>query len=63
MGDREIDYNPEFRLILQTKLANPHYKPVSNSCQNINVLLTITVISILALNSRFRSDERLEFIS
>lgn len=27
MGDREIDYNPGFRLILQTKLANPHYKP------------------------------------
>lgn len=27
IGDREVDYNPDFRLILQTKLANPHYKP------------------------------------
>lgn len=27
IGDKEIDYNPNFRLILQTKLANPHYKP------------------------------------
>ncbi|KAK9500353.1 hypothetical protein O3M35_001633 [Rhynocoris fuscipes] len=27
IGDREIDYNSEFRLILQTKLANPHYQP------------------------------------
>lgn len=27
IGDREVDYNPNFRLILQTKLANPHYKP------------------------------------
>lgn len=27
IGDREIDYNENFRLILQTKLANPHYKP------------------------------------
>ncbi|ODN03963.1 Dynein beta chain, ciliary [Orchesella cincta] len=27
MGDKEIDYNPAFRLILQTKLANPHYRP------------------------------------
>ncbi|XP_070509872.1 dynein beta chain, ciliary-like [Chironomus tepperi] len=27
IGDREIDYNKDFRLILQTKLANPHYKP------------------------------------
>ncbi len=27
IGDREIDYHPSFRLILHTKLANPHYKP------------------------------------
>ncbi|XP_001843519.2 dynein beta chain, ciliary isoform X3 [Culex quinquefasciatus] len=27
MGEKEIDYNPKFQLILQTKLANPHYKP------------------------------------
>ncbi|CAL8089314.1 unnamed protein product [Calicophoron daubneyi] len=27
MGDKEIPYNRDFRLILQTKLANPHYQP------------------------------------
>jgi len=27
MGDKEVEYNPSFRLILHTKLANPHYKP------------------------------------
>ncbi|XP_059622514.1 dynein beta chain, ciliary-like [Phlebotomus argentipes] len=27
IGDKEIDYHPDFRLILQTKHANPHYKP------------------------------------
>lgn len=27
IGDKEVDYNPKFRLILQTKLGNPHYKP------------------------------------
>lgn len=27
LGDKEVDFNPNFRLILQTKLANPHYKP------------------------------------
>lgn len=27
IGDKEIDYNPKFRLILQTKLSNPHFKP------------------------------------
>ncbi|XP_061390860.1 dynein beta chain, ciliary isoform X1 [Musca vetustissima] len=27
VGDKEIEYNSNFRLILHTKLANPHYKP------------------------------------
>ena len=27
LGDKEVEYHPNFRLILQTKLANPHYKP------------------------------------
>lgn len=27
IGDKEIDYNPKFRLLLQTKLSNPHFKP------------------------------------
>lgn len=27
MGEKEVSYNKKFRLILHTKLANPHYKP------------------------------------
>jgi dynein heavy chain len=27
IGDKECEYHPNFRLILHTKLANPHYKP------------------------------------
>ncbi|GLH11964.1 Dynein heavy chain, cytoplasmic [Gryllus bimaculatus] len=27
IGDKEVEYNPSFKLILHTKLANPHYKP------------------------------------
>ncbi|XP_068101608.1 dynein axonemal heavy chain 11-like isoform X2 [Hyperolius riggenbachi] len=27
IGDRECKFHPKFRLILHTKLANPHYKP------------------------------------
>lgn len=27
IGDKEVEYNPLFRLLLHTKLANPHYKP------------------------------------
>ncbi|XP_067212065.1 dynein beta chain, ciliary [Linepithema humile] len=27
IGDKEVEYNSMFRLLLHTKLANPHYKP------------------------------------
>ena len=27
IGDKEVDYNPKFRLIIHTKMGNPHYKP------------------------------------
>nr|XP_060500991.1 dynein axonemal heavy chain 9-like [Panthera onca] len=27
IGDKECEYNPSFRLLLHTKLANPHYQP------------------------------------
>lgn len=27
IGDKEVEYHPKFRMIIQTKLANPHYKP------------------------------------
>ena len=27
LGDKELDYSPEFRLLLTTRLANPHYAP------------------------------------
>ena len=27
LGDKEVEYSPNFRLLLHTKLANPHYKP------------------------------------
>ncbi|XP_041969099.1 dynein beta chain, ciliary-like [Aricia agestis] len=41
IGDREIDYNPSFRLILQTKLANPHYQPeMQAQCTLINFTVT-----------------------
>lgn len=27
IGDKEVEYNPKFRLVLHTKMGNPHYKP------------------------------------
>merc|ERR1711881_425428 len=42
MGDKEIDYHKDFRLILQTKLSNPHYQPeMQAQCTLINFSVTI----------------------
>jgi dynein heavy chain len=40
-GGEEIEYNPDFRLYLQTKLANPHYKPeIAAQCTLVNFIAT-----------------------
>jgi hypothetical protein len=37
LGDKELDYNPDFRLYITTKLANPHYTPeVSTKATIVN---------------------------
>ncbi|KAJ8736094.1 hypothetical protein PYW08_006750 [Mythimna loreyi] len=41
MGDKEVEYSPSFRLILHTKLANPHYKPEMQA-QTTLVNFTVT---------------------
>ncbi|XP_077979817.1 dynein beta chain, ciliary-like [Glandiceps talaboti] len=41
IGDKEVEYNPDFRLILHTKLANPHYKPEMQA-QTTLVNFTVT---------------------
>lgn len=41
MGDKECEYNPSFRLILHTKLANPHYQPeLQAQCTLVNFTVT-----------------------
>lgn len=40
IGDKECEFNRNFRLILHTKLANPHYKP---ELQAQTTLLNFTV--------------------
>ncbi|KAJ1128842.1 hypothetical protein NDU88_007214 [Pleurodeles waltl] len=41
IGDKEVEYHPEFRLILHTKFFNPHYKPeMQAQCTLINFLVT-----------------------
>lgn len=41
IGEKEISFNPNFRLILQTKFANPHYKPEMQA-QTTLVNFTVT---------------------
>ena len=41
LGDKEVEYNDKFKLILHTKLANPHYPPeVQAECTLINFMVT-----------------------
>ena len=41
VGDKEVEYNSQFRLILHTKMANPHYKPeLQAQCTLINFTVT-----------------------
>uniref|UniRef100_A0A8B9HQL2 Dynein, axonemal, heavy chain 11 n=1 Tax=Astyanax mexicanus TaxID=7994 RepID=A0A8B9HQL2_ASTMX len=41
IGDKECEYNPRFRLILHTKLANPHYQPeLQAQCTLMNFTVT-----------------------
>ena len=41
VGDEDVEYDDNFRLYLQTKLSNPHYKPeISAQCTLINFIVT-----------------------
>ncbi len=31
LGDKEVEYSPEFRFYMTTKLSNPHYTPEISS--------------------------------
>ena len=41
LGAEEVEVMPSFRLYLQTKLINPHYKPeTAAQCTIINFIVT-----------------------
>ena len=45
LGDKEVDYDPSFRLYLNTKLANPKYTPnVFGKSMVINYTVTLKVM-------------------
>ena len=42
IGDKDIDYNPNFRFFLTTKMANPHYMP--QICIKVTIInFTVTM--------------------
>merc|ERR1719247_389610 len=42
MGDSEVEFHPDFRLFLHTKLGNPHFPPeIQAECALINFTVTI----------------------
>jgi len=52
LGDKAIDYDSHFRLFLQTKLSNPHYRPEIQA-QTTLVNFTVTEEGQLARRSHF----------
>lgn len=41
LGQEDIEYNKHFKLYLQTKLFNPHYRPeTAAQCTLINFIVT-----------------------
>jgi dynein heavy chain len=41
LGAEDVEVNPAFKLYLQTKLSNPHYKPeTAAQCTIINFIVT-----------------------
>jgi dynein heavy chain len=41
VGEEDVEYDTNFRLYMQTKLANPHYKPeIAAQCTIINFIVT-----------------------
>ena len=44
LGDKEIDYDPAFRLYLNTKLSNPKFTPSHfGKCMVVNYTVTLKV--------------------
>ena len=42
LGDKEVDYDPNFKLYIQTKLSNPHYKPeIAAQTTLLNFMITV----------------------
>ncbi|KAM5237710.1 dynein axonemal heavy chain 10 [Ctenodactylus gundi] len=68
LGDKEVDYDPNFRLYLNTKLANPRYSPaVFGKAMVINYTVTLKgledqLLSVLVAHERHELEEQREHL-
>jgi len=44
LGDQEIDYNPDFKLYITSKLPNPHYLPEVCVKVSTNMLCVLYIV-------------------
>jgi hypothetical protein len=52
IGDKEVDFSPEFKLYITTKLANPHYTPeVSTKAMIVNFTVKESGLEAQLLNT------------
>jgi dynein heavy chain len=57
IGDKEIDFSPEFKLYITTKLANPHYTPeVSTKVMIVNFAVKEQGLEAQLLNVVVKSE-------
>uniref|UniRef100_A0AAV2KWR9 AAA+ ATPase domain-containing protein n=1 Tax=Knipowitschia caucasica TaxID=637954 RepID=A0AAV2KWR9_KNICA len=68
LGDKEVDYDPNFRLYLNTKLANPKYSPsVFGKAMVINYTVTLKgledqLLSVIMAYEKKELEEQREFL-
>ncbi|XP_055020703.1 dynein axonemal heavy chain 10 [Boleophthalmus pectinirostris] len=68
LGDKEVDYDPNFRLYLSTKLANPKYSPsVFSKAMVINYTVTLKgledqLLSVIMAYEKKELEEQREFL-
>ncbi|CAH1801914.1 unnamed protein product [Owenia fusiformis] len=66
LGDKEVDYDPNFRLYLNTKLSNPKYTPAHfGKCMVINYTVTLKgledqLLSVIVKYERKELEEQRE---
>eukprot|EP00879_Flechtneria_rotunda_P005109 GHRR01005390.1.p1 GENE.GHRR01005390.1~~GHRR01005390.1.p1 ORF type:complete len:1589 (+),score=542.70 GHRR01005390.1:1679-6445(+) len=57
IGDKEVDFNPEFKLYITTKLANPHYTPeVSTKAMIVNFAVKESGLEAQLLNTVVKNE-------